>query len=67
MRPLERSSHSSQLIEYLKEHFTDDIAAKIGNKLGIVKKEALFRVSEADIKGLVLNDCQREEMGELVN
>ena len=60
MPPLETSNHCSQLIEYLKGHFTEESAAKICSKLGIVKTEDLVGFSESDINGLELMDGHRK-------
>jgi hypothetical protein len=67
MGPLERSKHCSQLMEYLKGHFAEEIAAKICSKLGIVKKEDLVEFSDSEINGLCLMDAHRKILLKLVN
>jgi hypothetical protein len=67
IRPLKSSNHGSQLIEYLKGHFTEEIAAKVCSKLGIVKTEHLVFFSDSDINGLGLMDPHRKILLQLVN
>jgi hypothetical protein len=67
IRPLESSNHGFQVIGLLKQRFSEDNAAKIYSKLGIVKTEDLVEFSESDINGLGLMDPHRKILLQLVN
>ncbi len=56
-----------QLIEHLKGHFTESIAAKFCSKVGTDKTKDLVEFSESDINGLGLADPHRKILLKLVN